>query len=144
MSHRHQVDRWLMALTTKEASYIIVLGIVISVLPTSTTLLQDGYHIRFKQKHYTKEKRRQSNSVDLLKTNVPNQFTFRRHSRCHFRFRYDSRNHFRAYRGCFRVQFRSFPLQHTASRRQASAVALWSSRRASQQSVRSSSRSLRL
>jgi hypothetical protein len=37
MSHRHKVDRWLMVLTTKEASYIIVLGIVISVLPISST-----------------------------------------------------------------------------------------------------------
>jgi hypothetical protein len=62
-----------MVLTTKEASYIIVLGIVISVLPVSSTLLQDGYDVRFKQKQYTKEKRSQSNNVDLLETNVPNQ-----------------------------------------------------------------------
>jgi hypothetical protein len=39
-----------MVLTTKEASYIIVLGIVISVLPISSTLLQDSYHVHFKQK----------------------------------------------------------------------------------------------
>jgi hypothetical protein len=62
-----------MVLTTKEASYIIVLGIVISVLPISSTLLQDGYHIRFKQKTVNKEKRSQSNNVDLLETNVRNQ-----------------------------------------------------------------------
>ena len=37
-----------MVLTTKEASYIIVLGIVISIQPTSSTLLQDGYHVHFK------------------------------------------------------------------------------------------------
>jgi len=37
MSYRHEVDRWLMVLTTKEASYIIVLGIVISVLPITST-----------------------------------------------------------------------------------------------------------
>jgi len=37
MSHRHKVDRWLMAVTTNEASYIIVLGIVTSVLPISST-----------------------------------------------------------------------------------------------------------
>jgi len=37
MSHRHMVDRWLMVLTTKEASYIIVLGIVISILAISST-----------------------------------------------------------------------------------------------------------
>jgi len=43
-----------MVLTTKEASYIIVLGIVISVLPISSTLLQDGYHVRFKQKTVNK------------------------------------------------------------------------------------------
>jgi hypothetical protein len=39
-----------MVLTTKEGSYIIVLGIVISVHPISSTLLQDGYHVHFKQK----------------------------------------------------------------------------------------------
>jgi len=37
MSHWHKVDPWLMALTTKDARYIIVLGIVISVLPISST-----------------------------------------------------------------------------------------------------------
>jgi len=54
MSHRHKVDPWLMALTTKKASYIIVLGIVISVLPISSTLLQDGNHVRFEQKPVNK------------------------------------------------------------------------------------------
>ena len=62
-----------------------------------------------------------------------NKFAFRRHSRCHFlvQFRYHCRDHFRSYRGHFRghssfqsrdhfrdhsrVQFRSFPSQHTAS-----------------------------
>jgi hypothetical protein len=39
-----------MVLTTKEPSYIIVLGIVISAHPNSSTLPQDGYHVRFKQK----------------------------------------------------------------------------------------------
>jgi hypothetical protein len=39
MSHWHKVDRWIMVLTTKQASYIIVLGIVISVLPLSSTLV---------------------------------------------------------------------------------------------------------
>ena len=43
-----------MVLTTKEASYIRVLRIVISVLPISSTLLQDGYHVRFKQKTVNK------------------------------------------------------------------------------------------
>ena len=38
-----------MALTTKEASYIIVLGLVISALPNNSTLLQDGYHVHFEQ-----------------------------------------------------------------------------------------------
>jgi hypothetical protein len=66
-----------MVLTTKEASYIIVLGIVISVLPNSSILLQDGYHVCFNKKQLTKEKRSQSNNVDLLETNVPNQFAFR-------------------------------------------------------------------
>jgi len=50
-----------MVLTTKEASYIIVLGIVISVLPISSTLLQDGYHVRFKQN--SKQKRRGANQT---------------------------------------------------------------------------------
>jgi len=155
MSQRHKVDRWLMVLTTKEASYIIVLGIVISVLPISSILLKDGYHVRFKQN--SKQRRRGANQTLWIssKQMCPiNQFAFRRQSRCHFHDH--SRDHFRLYRGHFRghsqlqsrvhfrVQFRSFPLQHTASRWRASAVALWSSRRASQLSVRSSSRSLHL
>jgi hypothetical protein len=43
-----------MVLTTKEASYIIVLGIVVSVLPISSTLHQNGYHVHFKQKTLNK------------------------------------------------------------------------------------------
>jgi len=65
-----------MALTTIEASYIIVLGIVISVLPISSALLQDHYHIHFTQKQYTKEKTSQSNIVDLLETNMPSHGIF--------------------------------------------------------------------
>jgi len=38
MSHWHRVYRWIMALTRREASNIIVLGIVISVLPISSTI----------------------------------------------------------------------------------------------------------
>jgi hypothetical protein len=38
-----------MVLTTKEPSYIIVLGIVISVLTISSTLTQDSIHVHFKQ-----------------------------------------------------------------------------------------------
>ena len=38
MLYWQKVDQWLMALTTHEASYIIVLGIVISVLPISSTI----------------------------------------------------------------------------------------------------------
>jgi len=38
MSLRHKVGRWLLALTTKQASYIIVLGIVISLLPINSTI----------------------------------------------------------------------------------------------------------
>jgi len=37
MSDWHKVDQSLVALTTKEPSYIIVLGIVISILPISST-----------------------------------------------------------------------------------------------------------
>jgi hypothetical protein len=46
-----------MVLTPKEESYIIVLGIVISALPISSTLLQDGYHVHFKPNtvNYTEE-----------------------------------------------------------------------------------------
>jgi len=58
-----------MVLTTTEASYIIVLCIVISVLPISSTLLQDGYHVYIKQ--YSKQKRTGANH--LLKTNLPNE-----------------------------------------------------------------------
>jgi hypothetical protein len=43
-----------MVLTPKEASYIAVLGIVISILPISSTLLQDGYPVHFKQKTVNK------------------------------------------------------------------------------------------
>jgi len=50
-----------MARTTTEASYIIVLGIVISVVPISSTLLQDSYHIHFKQN--SKHKRRGANQT---------------------------------------------------------------------------------
>jgi len=55
MSHRHKVDCWLMALATNKASYIIVLGIVISILPITSTLLQDSYQVRFKQKTVNKK-----------------------------------------------------------------------------------------
>jgi len=48
-----------MALTTKEASNIIVLGIVISVLPITSTLLQDSYHVHFK--HNSNQRRRGAN-----------------------------------------------------------------------------------
>jgi len=69
-----------MVLTTKEASYIIVVGIVISVLPISSTLLQDGYHVRFK--HNSKQKRRgaiqtlwisskQTCPINLLSDGIP-------------------------------------------------------------------------
>jgi len=53
-----------MALNTKEAGYIILLGIVISVLPISSTLLQDGYHVRFKQN--SKHKRRGANQTSWI------------------------------------------------------------------------------
>jgi len=43
-----------MSLTTTEARFIIVLGIVISLLPISWILLQDSYHVRFKQKTVNK------------------------------------------------------------------------------------------
>jgi len=73
-----------MVLTTKEASYIIVLGIVISVLPISSTLLQDGYHVRFKQN--SKQKRRGANQtswisskqtcpINLLSDGIPDAFS---------------------------------------------------------------------
>jgi hypothetical protein len=39
-----------MVLTTKEASEIIVLAIVLSVLPIRSILLKDGYHVRFTPK----------------------------------------------------------------------------------------------
>ena len=71
-----------MVLTTKEASYIIVLGIVISVLPISSILLQDGYHVRFKQKPVNKgeeepiklrgsPRSKRAQSMNLLSDGVP-------------------------------------------------------------------------
>jgi hypothetical protein len=53
-----------MVLTTKEASYIIVFGIVISVLPISSTLLQDGYHVHFEQN--SKQRRRGDNQTSWI------------------------------------------------------------------------------
>jgi len=66
MSHEHKVDQWLMVLTTKEASYIIVLPIVISILQISSTLLQDGYHVHFKQN--SKQRRRGANQTTWIST----------------------------------------------------------------------------
>jgi len=71
-----------MVLTTKEASYIIVLGIVISVLPISSTLLQDGYHIHLKQKTVNKgemepnkqhgsARNKRAQSINLLSDGIP-------------------------------------------------------------------------
>jgi hypothetical protein len=73
-----------MVLTSKEASYLIVLGIVISVLPISSTLLQDGCHIRFKQN--SKHRRRGANEtlwisskqtcpINLLSDGIPDAFS---------------------------------------------------------------------
>jgi hypothetical protein len=50
-----------MVVTTKEASYIIVLGVVISLHQISSTLLQDGYHVHFKQN--SKQNRRVANQT---------------------------------------------------------------------------------
>jgi len=74
-----------MALTTKEASYIMVLGIVISVLPIRSTLVQDSYQVRFKQKN-SKQKRREANRtrwisskqlcpINWLSNSIPNAFS---------------------------------------------------------------------
>jgi len=40
----------------KGASYSIVLGIVLSVLPISSTLLQDNYQVHLKEKTVAKRK----------------------------------------------------------------------------------------
>jgi len=156
MSHQHKVDWWLIAQTTIQAGYMIFFGIVLSVRPNSGTLLQDGYHVHFNQKAVTNEKRSQSNIVDRFETNVPSQFTFQWHTQCHLQFRYHSCDHVQVYLGHFWghsqfqsqdnfwFEFWSFPSKHTASRRRASAVGLQSSWQASQQSVRSSSRSFHL
>ena len=58
-----------MAQTTKEASYIILLGILISVLPISSTLLQDGYHVRFKQN--SNQKGRKANQTLRISSEQP-------------------------------------------------------------------------
>ena len=76
-----------MVQTTKEASYIIVLGIVISVLPISSTLLQDGYHVRFKQKpanngeeepikHCGSPRNKRAQSINLLSDGIPDAISF--------------------------------------------------------------------
>lgn len=54
MSHRHKNNQWIMVQTTKKVSYIIILGIVISVLSISSILLQNGYQIHFKYKNINK------------------------------------------------------------------------------------------
>ena len=61
MSHQHQINRWLIEPTTKETTYIIVLGIVICGLPISLTILPDGYHVHFKQ--YSKHSGREANYI---------------------------------------------------------------------------------
>jgi len=66
MSHSHTVDRWLMALTKKDTSYITVLGIGIAVLPISSRLLQDGYHVCFK--HNSRQKRSGANQTTWIST----------------------------------------------------------------------------
>jgi hypothetical protein len=53
-----------MVLTTKEASYIIVLGILISIHPISPTLLQDSYNTRFEQN--IKTRRREANQATWM------------------------------------------------------------------------------
>ena len=71
-----------MVLTTKQASYIIVLGIVIFVLAISSTLLQDGYHVCFKQKtvnkgeedpikHWGSPRNERAQSINLLSDGIP-------------------------------------------------------------------------
>jgi len=66
-----------MVLTTKEASYIIVLG----VLPISSTLLQDSYHVRFNKtvnkgeeepiKHSGSPRNKRAQSINLLSYGIP-------------------------------------------------------------------------
>jgi hypothetical protein len=53
-----------MGITTIGTSYIIVLGIVISVLPISLRLLQDGYHVRFQ--YNSKQKTRGANQTSWI------------------------------------------------------------------------------
>jgi len=56
-----------MALTTKGASHIIVLGVVISLLPISSTLLQNGNHGHVKRNR--KQRRRRANQTSWISAN---------------------------------------------------------------------------
>jgi len=124
-----------MVLTTKEARYIIVLGIVISILSISSTLLQDGYHIRINQKtvnkgeeepikHCGSARKKHVQSIYFPTAfpkpfPIPNLIPF-------------PRPFLRPFPRPFPIPFpipipRPFPSQHTASSRRAVAVALWSS-----------------
>jgi len=60
MSHSHMGYRWLMARTTDGATYIVVVGVVISVLRIISTFLLDGYHLVLEQ--ITNQNRVRANS----------------------------------------------------------------------------------
>jgi hypothetical protein len=64
--------------TAIEASYIIVLGIVRSILPITSTLLQNGYLVCFKPAVNTEEEKQnkhcepsQNNCVELIYIQTP-------------------------------------------------------------------------
>jgi len=58
-----------MAPTTKEGNHIIVLGIVIFILPISSTLLQDSHQVRFKQ--HSKQQIRGANQAAWISFKQP-------------------------------------------------------------------------
>jgi hypothetical protein len=66
-----------MAQTTREASYIIVLSIVISVVPISSTLLQESYLICFIPKTEVTKDQVPIKHWDLFEPVATNPYMFR-------------------------------------------------------------------
>jgi len=103
-----------MVLTTKEASYIIVLGIVISVLSNRLNTPPARLSGPFQTKS-SKQKSRGANQTLLIssKQTCPISLLSGGMSKSCFQFRYHFRYHFRAYRGRFRAIPNSNPEANT-------------------------------
>jgi len=147
--HAQMVDQLLMVLTTQEGSCIIILGIVISILPISSILLLNSYHISNIQICKKTENSSQSRILECFKTDLPNQCTSWQWSQWHIEFQNLARIYFQRY-----TQFQcsigfqhilwTLPLQYNASSGYSSAVAMWISQGTSEQPLWNSSQSLHL